>query len=151
MEAGVTVAECKTECERLMNDILPLAIEMLEGYGEFYPYGGYVTTTGETVHVGVQNEETDHSQSQPLIDTMVEEFKTYARAGKCRATAIVIDVKVKEPEEAEKKDAIQVRLDHRDGYSVSVFFRYQLSRSRKLELEPPYATKGDSLIFGAVN
>ena len=139
------------ECEELMNDILPLAIQMLEERGEFYPYGGKVTSEGEIIHVDVMDDDTDHPESNPLIETMTREFRDEGRTGTCRATAMVMDVKVVPPEETTKTDAIQVCLDHRDGYAVEVFFPYAIDRLRKIVIHPPFAQKGASRIFGPVN
>ncbi len=138
----------REECEKLMNAILPFAIQMLERYGEFYPCGAKVTDTGEIVHVGVMDEKTDHPKSQPLIDALVTQFREEARAGTCRATAIVYDVKVVLPGKDMKTDAIQVNLDHRDGYSAEVFFPYNVGLSKKVDVFAPFAQKGKSEVFG---
>jgi len=140
----------KEECEKLMNSVLPLAIAMLEEHGEFYPYGGKVTAEGEIIDIGVMDDDSDHPTSQALIDIMLDSFRQEAQTSKCRATAMVIDVKVVPPQRREKTDAIQVRLDHRDGYSVDVFFPYTLVGG-EVNLEPPFAQRGSSAIFGPVH
>jgi len=46
-----------------------------------------------------------------------------------------------------KQDAIAVRLDHRDGYSVIVVFPYTIGPAGNVALEAPYAAKGEQKIF----
>jgi len=50
-----------------MNAILPLAEKMLREHGEFYPYGGYMQTSGEIVDVGAGEPDTDYPKSKDLI------------------------------------------------------------------------------------
>ena len=39
--------EPKADCESLLNAVLPFAQQMLDRHGEFYPYGGAMTTDGQ--------------------------------------------------------------------------------------------------------
>lgn len=138
----------RNDCEKLMNALLPLAEQMLRDYGEFYPYGGYMKPSGEIVEIGAQDdEETDHPKSKDLIYVLRNSFSELAHEGKCKATAIVFDVRVNLPEEAKKGDAIQVCLDHSDGYSVEVFFPYEIENGR-LKYGQTFAQQGDHEIFG---
>jgi hypothetical protein len=41
----------KAECEILMNSVLPFAKQMLDRYGEFYPYGGAMRADGQLTSV----------------------------------------------------------------------------------------------------
>ena len=120
----------KKDCERLMNSVLPLAERMLRDYGEFHPYGGYMKPNGEVVHVGAEDEETEFPKSKDLLYVLRKSFSELAQAGKCEATAIVLDVRVSLPEENRKGNAIQVCLEHRDGYSAEVFFPYEIEDGR---------------------
>lgn len=104
----------KQECEKLMNSLLPTARSMLSKYREFYPYGGYIELDGQIRHVGVKDETTEYPQSEDMIDALEKLFLEKVRARECRATAIVCDVRVKDPGGNRKFDAIQVRLDHVD-------------------------------------
>ena len=133
--------------DNLMKDILPLAERMLRDYGEFYPYGGYVRSGGEIVHVGAKGD-TDHPKSQTLIDMLRSSFQDMARRNECRATAIAFDVAMRLPNSDHKSDVIQVCLDHVGGYSAELFFSYKvidnrliygetLAREGKHEIFPP--------------
>ena|ERR1041385_3436498 len=116
----------KQECEKLMNSLLPTALSMLSEYREFYPYGGYIELDGQIRHVGVKDETTEYPQSEDMINVLENLFLEKARAHECKATAIICDVRVKGPGSERKRDAIQVRLDHMDGYSTEVFFPYEI-------------------------
>lgn len=130
-----------------MNDILPLAQRMLRDYGEFYPYGGVIKSDGEIVHVGAKHPDTDHPKSKDLIDMLRSSFHEMARTGKCRAAAIVFDVRVKLPDSDNKTDAVQVSLDHVDGYSVDIFFPYRII-NREVVYGKTFSLKGTHNIFG---
>lgn len=116
----------RQECERLMNNLLPTAQSMLSKYREFYPYGGYIELDGQIRHVGVKDETTEYPQSEDMIDVLENLFLEKARAHECKATAIICDVRVKGSDGERRRDAIQVRLDHVDGYSTEVFFPYEI-------------------------
>lgn len=136
----------KQEVEELMSDLLPLAKRMLSEDGEFYPYGGCMTLEGKITHVGAQIKGTDKPKSEPLIELLREDFKKAAGENKCKATAIIFDVRIRPPGSEEKSDAIQVCLDHKDGYSAEVFFPYRLEDG-KIIYGSTFAQRGDGLIF----
>jgi hypothetical protein len=100
-----------------MNNLLPVAQNMLSKYREFYPYGGYVELDGQIRHVGVKDPTTEYPQSEEMIAALEKLFLEKASAYECKVTAIVCDVRVKVPGSDHKSDAIQVRLDHMEGYS----------------------------------
>jgi hypothetical protein len=137
----------KKDCENLMNALLPLAERMLRDHGEFYPYGGYLKPDGEVVHVGARDEDTDHPKSTDLLYVLRDSFSEMARAGGCKATAMVFDVRVDLPDTDTKSDAIQVSVEHADGYSAEVFFPYEIEGSR-LNYGATFAQQGKHEIFG---
>lgn len=116
----------KEESEKLMNAMLPLAEKMLREYGEFYPYGGYMKADGEIVDMGATDPDTCRPKSKDLIYVLRSSFQEMARANQCKAIVIILDVAVNLPDSDQKSDAIQVCLEHMDGYSVEVFFPYQI-------------------------
>jgi len=138
----------KDESERLMNEVLPLAERMLREYGEFYPYGGYMKPLGEIVHVGAKDNDTEHPSSKDLIYVLRDSFSAMARAGECKATAIVFDVRVEVPDTHKKSSAIQICLEHADGYSAEVFFPYSLAEDGEIKYGSTFAQEGGYEIFG---
>jgi len=138
----------KNDCEKLMNAVMPLAERMLSEFGEFYPYGGYMKPSGEIVHVGAEDEEDDHRKSKDLIYVLRQSFSEIAATGDCKATAIVFDIRVVPPGSAEKSDAVEVCLEHSDGYSAEVFRPYQVDQDGRVSYGAMFAQEGKHDIFG---
>jgi hypothetical protein len=136
----------KQECEKLINAILPLAEKMLRQYCEFYPYGGYMKPDGTIVDVGVDDSGTDRPKSKDLIYVLLNSLREMAGARQCKAAAIVLDVIVNVPNSNRKSDAIQVCVDHVNGYSAEVFFPYQIINN-KIIYEKTFAQEGKHEIF----
>lgn len=136
----------KQESETLMNALLPVAEEMLRKYGEFYPYGGYMKPDGTIVQVGASDPDTDHPKSKDLIYVLRSSFQDLAQRGKCKAAAMVFDVTVTLPNSEHNSDAIQVSLEHSEGYSTEVFFPYQLIEN-KLVYGEIFAQQGKAEVF----
>ncbi len=76
------------------------------------------------------------SPSKDVISLLKQGFVQSANAREYRATALVYGDQVKLPTSGEKSDAIAVSLNHRENYSVIVFF--------------PYLLKNSQLVFGEV-
>ena len=136
----------KQDSERLMNAVLPLAEKMLRQYGEFYPYGGYMKSDGTIVDVGAEDPDTDRPKSKDLVYVLRSSFREMAGTNQCKAVAIVLDVAVSLPESNRKSDAIQVCVDHADGYSAEVFFPYQIVNN-EIVYEKTFAQEGKREIF----
>jgi|SRR5205809_4629800 len=137
----------KQESERLMNAVFPLAEKMLRDHGEFYPYGGYLRPDGKIVDVGANDPDTHYPKSKDLIYVLRTSFQEMARTNRCKAVAIVFDIVVSLPESSGKSNAIQVCLDHVDGYSAEVFFPYQIIHG-EIAYGETFAQKGKHEIFG---
>jgi len=140
-----TPSTAKSDCNELLNAAIPLAEQLLEMHGEFYPYGAAMKPDGEIVSVAADNGE-EHPHSAPLIAGLKGALHNEASKGAYKATAIVYDVRVIPPGATEKTDAIAVALDHQDHYSVVVYFPYHLQDS-KLTLGSAFANAGEASIF----
>jgi hypothetical protein len=130
-----------------MNEILPLAEKMLREYGEFHPYGGYLKPDGEVVHVGAQDTDTDYPKARDLIYVLRSSFQGLARADQCKAVAMVFYVTVTLPESDQKSDAIQVCVEHVEGYAAEVFFPYQIV-NKEVVYGETFAQQRKHEIFG---
>lgn len=111
------------DLDALLNDLLPFAERMLAEHGEFYPFGGSITTDGRHISVGAKGS-SDRPQSQELIDIMTNEFRSQALEGKIRAAGICFEVRVVPPAQVDKSDAIQLALEREGGDAVDVFVPY---------------------------
>jgi len=143
---GTAMKTPKEECEELMSAVVPFAEQMLSQHREFHPFGGAMAPDGQIVSVGGHTGD-EHPPSQDLIALLEKGFQEGAKMGKYKATALVIDMLVIPPGKDVKQDAIAVRLDHRDGYSVVVLFPYTIGPRGNVAIEPPFATKGEQNIF----
>jgi hypothetical protein len=135
----------KTDCENLMNSVLPFAERMLKQHGEFFPFGGAMRPNGEIVSVGGKSDQ-ERPPSAEVIKLLRDSFASSARKGEFKATAIVYDVRVILPDTGAKSDAIAVALDHRDNYSVVVMFPYTI-QSGDVHFGNTFAQKGDDKVF----
>lgn len=107
----------------LLNAALPLAEQMLQRHGEFYPFGASISEEGETqFYMGDPNER-EFPESQAVIDVLVEGFRD--RRDSLNAIALVSDVRLV------GSDAIRVELEHRAGHSMAAFLPYTKKRLRK--------------------
>ncbi len=70
-----------------------------------------------------------------------------AGTNQCKAVAIVFDVAVNLPESNRKSDAIQVCVDHAEGYSAEIFFPYQIVNG-EIVYDEIFAQEGKHDIFG---
>jgi hypothetical protein len=135
----------KAECENLMNTALPFAEQMLQKHGEFFPYGAALKENGEIASVaGYDGRELPPSND--IIRLLKEAFVKGAKSGEYRATALVYDVKITLPSSEQKSDAIAVSLNHRENYSVVVYFPYQLNQGQ-LTFGEVFAQKGEADVF----
>src|SRR5262245_60505897 len=136
----------KVQCEELVNVALPFAEKMLAAHREFYPFGASMKPDGEISHVAAYDGR-EHPPSQPLIVQLREAFTSDAKAGSIIASAIAYDVRTIPPGSSTKTDAVAIELDHRDNYSVIVFFPYTI-RDGTVHFGDAFANKGEFLIFG---
>jgi len=135
----------KGECEEIMNTLLPFAQKMLEEHGEFFPFGGTMKSNGEIAYTaGYDGRE--QPPSADIIKLLKDCFRSGAKSGLYKATALVYDVRVVPPSSGQKSDAIAVALDHRDNCSVVVYFPYQI-QSGKVAFGHAFAEKGEANVF----
>ena len=142
---GQSMIEPKAECERLMQEALPFAENLLLKHGEFFPYGQALDPSGAVVHVAAY----DGREQPPCVDLMrllKQGFVEGAKEGKYKATAMVYDVRVPLPSSGVKSDAFAVASDRRDNYSVVVYFAYEIKRG-ELAMGEVFANEGMFDVF----
>jgi hypothetical protein len=133
------------QCQQLADTLLPFAEKMLSGAGEFYPFGALMKTDGKIVQAGAYNGK-EQPTSQQLLDLLRGAFRAQAAKGAIIASAVAFDVRVVPPGGTEKMDAVEIELDHRDNYSVIVFFPYVIEHG-SVQFCPAFANKGSNGIF----
>lgn len=137
----------KKQTEALMNELFGFAEQMLRTYGEFHPFGGYLKSSGEVVHVGVQSSRGNEG-AQQKIDRLKRSFKEMAAQEKAVAFCVVADVRLPTGDGG-KGDAIKFLLEHRDGYCAEVFFRYAFGDG-EIEVVEITAQQGEPRFFDSL-
>lgn len=128
-----------------MNAALPFAEQMLEKHGEFFPYGQALNTEGKIVSVAGHSEQ-QQTQSSEMMQIIKSGFIQGAKSGQYKATALVYDVRVTVPSTGKKSDAIAISLNHKDDYSVIVYFPYKIEAG-KVTFGELFAMRGENDIF----
>jgi len=134
----------KEDCETLLNAVMPLVQQMLAQYREFFPCGATMSPTGEISLTMPPDAEDPGSEAQVAL--LQDGFRKQVAAGTCKATALALDVLMVPPGRSKKQDAVEVRLDHRDAYSVRVLFPYAISDAGELRMEDPITATGDGVL-----
>jgi hypothetical protein len=140
-----TVMTPKDECDVLINAVVPFARQMLSQHHSFFPFGATMSPSGAVSRTETPKGDLPVGELRGLIE---QGFVDGGRKGLYKATALVSDVTTVPPRKADKQRAVEVRLDHRDNYSVRVVFPYSYSLSDELIFDPPFAVPGDKMIFG---
>jgi hypothetical protein len=146
--AAEVAVSAKGDAELLLDSVLPLAKKMLAESGEFFPYGGALTREGKTVSVAGDPGLGNRPPSERVIDTLERGLKAGVRSGSYRAVAIVVDVRVLPAGAKKRTDAIEVRLEHAEGYCVNYYQPYQRSRDG-VQFGEPFATQRTGTVFSA--
>ena len=135
----------KDECDVLVNAVVPFARQMLSQHHSFFPFGATMSPSDEVSRTATPKGDLPVSDLIALIE---QGFVDGGQKGLYKATALVSDVTTVPPRKEDKQRAVEVRLDHRDNYSVRVVFPYSYSLSGELTFDPPFAVPGDKMIFG---
>ena len=111
----------------------------------FFLDGGAMKLNGEIVSVsGYDGKE--KPPSQDIINLLKDGFRKAAKNGEYKATVIFYDARVIPSGSNEKTDAIAIALDHKEAYSVIVFFPYKIVNS-KMEFGQIFAQAGMNDIY----
>jgi hypothetical protein len=129
-----------------MNALLPFGQQMLQKHGEFFPYGGTMTTAGEITSEAAYDG-TEQPPSQKLIEMMTQAFRQKAAAGQIRAAGICYDVRTIPPGQTEKTDAICASLEHQSGQFVDVYLPYKKGWFGKIQFGQIFAAKRNAQFF----
>ena len=138
----------KSECQRLVDEILPLVGKILGEYGEFYPVSAVIRKDGKVRHVAV-SDGNENPASEAVIDQLNDQLRKLAKDQEITASAIAYNAKVVPPGTMEKTDAVVIALDHEASYSVIVSFPYAMNPQKQVFFGSPFAVHGDAAIFEA--
>lgn len=148
-QRGGQARQPQRECERLMQAVLPLAQQSLEERRGFYPFGATLSPRGGVALLDAWMG-AEHPPADDALAALEETFRDGAAKRRIKATALVVDVHLVPPGTLDRRDAIEVRLDHRDGYSVRIVFPYSFPGgigASAVVLDEPFAMQGERRIF----
>lgn len=107
------------DLDDLLNAVLPLAQELLQKYGEFFPLGASKAASGQINHCAVDLG-VERPASQDVIDSLISVFKQAAGSGEIIAMAICFDSLYRADTSSKAVDAICVRIERIGGEAVTV-------------------------------
>ena len=139
----------KADCEVVMNFGLPLVEELLKRHGEFLPFGAAMRPNGEIVCLGAYDGREVPSLAgsfAEIIRSLKDTLIAGARRQEYMATALFYEVGFTLPSSSERRDAVAVSLNHRDGYSVIVLLPYTIEDAG-IVYDVPHAQPGEVDIF----
>ena len=146
---AASTTQPKADCEVVINFGLPLVEELLKRHGEFLPFGAAMRPNGEIVCLGAY----DGRQVPSLAGSLPEMIRSLkgalidgARRQEYMATALFYEVGFTLPSSSERRDAVAVSLNHRDGYSVIVLLPYKIDEGN-IVYDTPHAQPGEADIF----
>ncbi|HET8940920.1 MAG TPA: hypothetical protein VFN13_02925 [Rudaea sp.] len=136
----------KNDAEALLDVLIPFAEKMLRAHREFFPFGAEMSTSGK-IALSSATDGSKHPESQNIIDMLRMQYIRLAAAGEIKACATIYDSRVTPPNSSVKQDAISALIDHRDGYSVTVFFPYTITDGATLVVGRPFAVNRKTDVF----
>jgi len=131
----------KQQAEELMNDLLEFAKIMLVSHGEFHPFGGYLNSKGVITQVGMDTGGSSDSSDKERAQLLRAHLAEIAKSPGTTAVGVAMNVTLRAGAH-ELRDAVEIDLEHRSGYSAAVFFRYRVGRDDAVEIVDVTAQAG---------
>lgn len=131
------------DLDRLADVTIAAARNFLDRNGQFIPFPMAVKADGELALIGlVQPDTPEYPVVEEVVDGIVDLFRD--RRDSIRALAIASDVTIP----SEQVDAIEVRLEHRDGIAITVLVPYRADPlDDSYEYDEPRAQEGEHVIW----
>jgi hypothetical protein len=129
-----------------MSAVLPVAERMLLEQRAFCPFGSTLSADGEVRQVGGWVDALEPVRAG-LVAELETSFRDGAARGELTATALLEAVAIPSAGIGEPENAVAIRLDHRDDYSIVVTFPYRFSATGELVIDEPFASEGKHGIF----
>jgi hypothetical protein len=135
--------EVQDDFDRLAEVTLAAARSFLDAEGAFIPFPMAIKSDGVLAPIGLDQPVTPTAPDVlEVMDGLVGLFRE--RRGSIRALAIGADVLIPD----EMMDAIEVRLEHRDGTAIRILVPYQIDALDDTYLyEEPRIETGDRIIW----
>lgn len=129
----------------LVENAIAVARDRLAREGEFHPFAFFMAPDGRVQRMSPRPDAALPSPDDALL-LLQQAFRERAAAGGCRAVAFVADVVIALPGGGES-DALQVGVEHRDGYCANFFHPYERQRDGTLRFLDPIAGPRKGVVF----
>ena len=124
-----------------MAPLLRMATTLLEKNGEFYPFAGFLDSTGRFQQLAAYDGD-EHPASAHVIEDLRRILQSSASQNHYRAIGLVYDVRVVPPGSRDKTDAVLIELEHQSGYRVNVYWPYTKRSTGAPSLGAAFAVAG---------
>lgn len=124
MTSGDTLGDAaRAELDSLLAAALRIAQQHLTQASEFDPFVLVTGSDGRMLSAEIDRSAIGkHPESEEIVDTATSQLRGLAAS--VRATALTLNARLAK----ERSDAIEVRLEHRDGVSLLVLLPYKRPR-----------------------
>ena len=135
-----TSQQAQDDLDRLLDESLPFAQEMLEKHGEFFPYAVAMSTTGEISLIAGDPGDGEQPTSVAVLEVLTDGLRETRNSN--RAASLVSDVRLAD------SDALRVELEHQEGQAIVVLLPYRKKLLRRgVEYQPMRASEGERKIW----
>lgn len=132
--------QAQDDLDELLNASLPFTLQMLDGHGEFFPYGIVIGTDGEIRMVAGDPNLGEQPPSAAILASIVEGLRS--ERDTIRAAALVSDVRLADT------DAVQVETEHVEGQAMAALLPYRRTKLRRsVKYGPLTAGQADPQIW----
>lgn len=111
----------------LFDFITRIAKKLLDKQGTFLPFGAIVPPDGRKVALVSAETAEEQPGAQKVLELLEPTLRKMADKGTCRSIGLAIDTRLKAAprKEAIGKDAIWIRLEHKDGTALMAATPYR--------------------------
>ena len=129
------------ECDLLRDELLAFARTMLDRFGEFQPFGGYVVAPDRLIHVGFGPALLKRPPCQHALARELSEIDAAAVAH-----ALAFDIHLHVPRDG-MDTAIRLHLSHVGGRCMDLFIPYRARKAMPTLYGTSFVLEGTSIGF----
>ena len=143
--ADSVAPEVAEDARILVENAVAVARTQLAKEGEFHPFAFFMAADGRVQRLSPKQDAALPSPDEVLV-LLQQAFRERALAGDCRAVAVVADVVIALPGGGQS-DALQVGVEHRDGYCANFFHPYERNTDGTLRFLEPISSGRKGIVF----
>ncbi|HTN46347.1 MAG TPA: hypothetical protein VL098_08380 [Flavipsychrobacter sp.] len=133
--------------EKLIEACKDFALQLLNDFGEFYPFAFAIASDKETiVSVVTESDDNDKPKSGDEIVALESTFHILGKEHDFEAVCICVDVLIVEPDSNEKRNCIEIRIDTKSGSPTNCYIPYNIEGG-KVILSKSFEKGGTFLFF----